>query len=398
MLSPQQVNSVNYGQNSAGGVQIQFQLKGYANPQLALPAGNTCVCPQGQTCSYLSRRDSAECFFSFTFIISAPDQSVRYFTTPFIALDQNGQLVRGAERWDEDYVVQLPSKPSAIDVFVHHLGPVIRSSDGSLVNTMTLTHVDTFVVPLDNDLPSTGRAVGQLMSKTFSGSIMQTQLSLAVSIACLGDMIGAQCDLTCSQSPVATQKMACRQNQTGFYFVCDRASLNGQVEHCEACPWGIRENSYCQDEAGRVMNPANAGIVDGSWKVAAIVLAAATLVFFILFFISAILACKGCRNSGDDDKVPGFNLHQSAQRHEGQANRPLLEQQVSVTSSPLSGPVAAPRSQPNLSAIPPKSALRQTKTPLVPPAHLGGSNSVNDTLNSSFASDLPMRPSRSEVV
>ena len=35
---------------------------------------------------------------------------------------------------------------SAIDVFVHHLGSVIRSSDGSLVNTMTLTHVDTFVV------------------------------------------------------------------------------------------------------------------------------------------------------------------------------------------------------------------------------------------------------------
>ncbi|CAJ0930819.1 unnamed protein product, partial [Mesorhabditis belari] len=401
VLSPQQLRP-NYqnGVSGGGGVQIQFQLRGYSNPSLQLPAGNTCICPPGQSCSYLSRRDSAECFFAFTFIISAPDQSVRYFATPFITLDSNGNLDRAGERWDENYVVQLPSKPSAIDVFVHHLGSVIRSSDGSLVNTMTLTHVDTFVVPLDDDLPTAGRLASVPSPRTFTGTMLQTQLSLSVSIGCLGDMIGAQCDLTCASSPVSTQKMSCRQNSTGFFFICNRAAMTGQVDECQSCPWGVREGSYCQDENGKVMNPANAGVVDGSWKVAAIILAISTLVFFVLFFVCAIFGCRGCRQGSDDEKLPGHNLpgfERAVQRHEGQALRPLLEaDHGSPVSTPGSGPVAAPRNQPNLGAIPPKSALR--KPPLVPPAHLGGSNSVNDTLNSSFAGDVPMRPSRSEIV
>ena len=42
-------------------------------------------------------------------------QSVRYFATPFITLDSNGNLDRAGERWDENYVVQLPSKPVSFE-------------------------------------------------------------------------------------------------------------------------------------------------------------------------------------------------------------------------------------------------------------------------------------------
>ncbi|PIO62088.1 hypothetical protein TELCIR_16369, partial [Teladorsagia circumcincta] len=155
------------------GVTIQFQLRGYSNPQFALPNGWTCVCPVGYNCSYL--KIPPTCYFSFTFIISAPDTSVRYLATNFVTLDASGSLPNAQRSaWDHNYVIQLPTKPSAIDIFAHNLGAVINQADGTLVSDDTLTHADTFVVPLSDALPAVGGVQSMSQQHTYQGKLLGT--------------------------------------------------------------------------------------------------------------------------------------------------------------------------------------------------------------------------------
>uniref|UniRef100_A0A0K0D2U1 DSL domain-containing protein n=1 Tax=Angiostrongylus cantonensis TaxID=6313 RepID=A0A0K0D2U1_ANGCA len=267
---------------SSNGVTIQFQLRGYSNPQSALPNGWTCVCPSGYNCNYL--KSSPTCYFGFTFIISAPDTSVRHLATDFITLDASGQLPSAQRNgWDQNYIVQLPSKPHAnisvhinfiitIDIFVHHLG-----ADGSLVSVDTLTHVDTFVVPMSQQ-------------HAYQGKLLGTTLYLSYSISCTGSLIGPNCDLTCTQSPISLNTASCRSNATGFFYVCTFQS-GGQVDNCKSCPWGIKESTYCQDEEGGVLDPYHAGVVDTGYRTATIVLSITSVIFFILFILALITLC-----------------------------------------------------------------------------------------------------------
>ncbi|KIH46299.1 hypothetical protein ANCDUO_23650 [Ancylostoma duodenale] len=218
ILTPYNITSNGHTDNS-NGVTIQFQLRGYSNPQSALPNGWTCVCPPGNTCNYLNRPPA--CYFGFTFIISAPDTSVRHLATEFITLDSNGQLPSSQQSaWDQNYIVQLPSKPSAIDIFAHHLGPVINQADGSLVAVDTLTHADTFVVPLSDTLPAVGGVQSMAQRHSYQGKLLGTTLYLSYSISCTGTLIGPNCDLTCTPSTISPSAAACRSNTTGFFYVC----------------------------------------------------------------------------------------------------------------------------------------------------------------------------------
>ncbi|VDM59504.1 unnamed protein product [Angiostrongylus costaricensis] len=274
---------------SNNGVTIQFQLRGYSNPQSALPNGWTCVCPSGYNCNYL--KSPPTCYFGFTFIISAPDTSVRHLATDFITLDTNGQLPSAQRNgWDQNYIVQLPSKPSAIDIFVHHLGAVINQADGSLVSVDTLTHVDTFVVPLSDALPAVGGVQSMSQQHAYQGKLLGTTLYLSYSISCTGSLIGPNCDLTCSQSPISLNTASCRSNATGFFYVCIFQS-GGQVDNCKSCPWGIKESTYCQDEEGGVLDPYHAGVVDNGYRTATIVLSIISMIFFILFILALVTVC-----------------------------------------------------------------------------------------------------------
>ncbi|CAD6191865.1 unnamed protein product [Caenorhabditis auriculariae] len=273
-----------------GGVTIQFQLRGYANPSSILPNGNTCVCPPGHNCAYL--KSTPRCYISFTFIISCPDESVRYLATDFVYLDQSGALPMSSQSvWNQNYVVQLPTKPSAIDVFAHHLGAVFDSKSGNPVAVGDrLVHVDTFVVPLLDSLPAVDGVQNMNQQRTYQGKLLGTSLSLAYSISCSGSLIGPSCDLSCTKSPINSNAAACRSNATGFFSVCNYIN-NGQVDNCKNCPWGIREQTYCQDEDGSVLDPHNAGVVDTSYKTATIVLS--IIVFFLLIccILSLVMAC-----------------------------------------------------------------------------------------------------------
>ncbi|VDL76762.1 unnamed protein product [Nippostrongylus brasiliensis] len=248
---------------------------------MALPNGYTCVCPSSFTCSYLNTAPS--CYFSFTFIVSAPDTSVRYLATDFITLDSSGSLPNAQSgQWAQSY--------SAIDVFAHNLGPVINQADGMLVSVDTLTHADTFVVPLSDEIPAVGGVQSMTQQHSFTGKLLGTNLLLSYSIACTGSLIGPNCDLSCTTSSINSATAACRSNDTGFYYVCTYSS-GGQVSSCNSCPWGIKENTYCQDEGGGVLDPYTAGVVSSGFRTATIILSVLLLVFLLLIILLFVALC-----------------------------------------------------------------------------------------------------------
>uniref|UniRef100_A0A1I7XRX2 EGF-like domain-containing protein n=1 Tax=Heterorhabditis bacteriophora TaxID=37862 RepID=A0A1I7XRX2_HETBA len=214
----------------------------------------------------------------------------------------------------------------------------------------------------------------------FTFIISSPDLILSYSIACSGSLIGPSCDLTCNQSHINQNVAACRSNITGFFMVCNYQS-GGQVNNCKNCPWGIKESTYCQDEDGLVLDPQQAGVVDTSYKTATIILAIISIILFLLTVI-ALTAVFLLRRAQQKDKEMTIFA-----RSEGAAAYPLLHASYRSDSGP---PTPFPRSQPpSLDAKPIKSSLRK---PMAPPTHL---NSTRDT---SLSSDVPVRPSRSEIV
>ncbi|KAJ1354871.1 hypothetical protein KIN20_011948 [Parelaphostrongylus tenuis] len=381
ILTPYNMSMNNNVEANNNGVTIQFQLRGYSNPQSALPNGWTCVCPSGHSCNYL--KSPPTCYFGFTFIISSPDTSVRHLATDFITLDANGELPSAQRNgWDQSYIVQLPSKPSAIDIFVHHLGAVINQADGSLVSVDTLTHVDTFVVPLSDALPAVGGVQSMTQQHAYQGKLLGTTLYLSYSISCTGSLIGPNCDLTCTQSPINLNTATCRSSATGFFYVCSYQS-GGQVDNCKSCPWGIKESTYCQDEQGGVLDPNHAGVVDTAYRTATIVLSVVTGILLLLFLLGLVIFFVISRRQKPKQKeVTNHDMNGGTA-----STRPLLS-----ASYRADQPTPVPRSQPpSLDARPAKSSLRKAMSP---PTQL------NDTRDTSFNSDLPLvtRPSRSEVV
>ncbi|PAV60142.1 hypothetical protein WR25_18505 [Diploscapter pachys] len=257
-----QHNMTNMGTSSfiSSGVSIQFQLRGYSNPQFALPGGNTCVCPSTGKCDIFSG-NPPRCYFGFTFIISSGDEaeeSVRYQATDFIHLDPSGQLPQNqAEKWSKQFVVQMGSKPAAIDVFAHHMGASVSQATGEVVQINGLIHVDTFIVPLKDVLPAIGGVQNMNDQRTYTGKLLGTSLTLSFSISCTGNLVGPNCDLSCNRSSINTNVAACKSEETGFFQVCNYVQANNQVSRCQNCPWGIRDGTYCQDESEPALRRPN---------------------------------------------------------------------------------------------------------------------------------------------
>ncbi|VBB30232.1 unnamed protein product, partial [Acanthocheilonema viteae] len=132
--------------NGTTGALVTIQLQQYSNPNLALPNNYTCACPSGIQCPYL-QEGSTTCFFSFTIIMSASNQSTQIIENPFTMVPKS-PINSGI--WTNDDIVKMTVKPNTIDIIIHHLGVVINQATGNLEYFNHLIPIDTFVISLDN--------------------------------------------------------------------------------------------------------------------------------------------------------------------------------------------------------------------------------------------------------
>ncbi|KAL3982648.1 hypothetical protein ACH3XW_47955 [Acanthocheilonema viteae] len=398
----QPINHIDYNYESMNNsemanVMVQIQLINYINQGFQLPKGQTCVCPSEFSCSYLGTA-VPRCYMSFTVILLSSDELVKYFSTEFIPLTSSGNIdidsmsPKQKQAWQQPHIFYLTSKPSAIDVFVHHMGTVINAHTGELTQIQTVVHVDTFILPLNSVIPSIGNGHLLMQSQNLNGVILETQLTVAYSIQCKGTLIGRNCDLICNEAVANTALAVCQSNITNFFYTCTYME-NGQVQNCLPCPWGITQESFCQNAIGGILAPSAADVVSSNFKVATIVLGILVSILLILLMLVIIFSILiGRRMKENVHSYNSGHNYRSTLRTEGNANRPLLQSINNDSRNQIRlAPIAAPRSIPQLDALPAKSSLRKA-TPL-PSAHLCGVPSLNDTLNSTLSS-VPLPPSK----
>ncbi|KAM3725771.1 Sodium/hydrogen exchanger [Dirofilaria immitis] len=379
-------------------VMVQIQLIDYIDQGFQLPNGQTCICPSEFSCSYLGT-SIPRCYMSFTVILLSPDESVKYFSTEFMPLAPSGNIdidsmsLQQKKAWQQFHIFHLTSKPSAIDIFVHHMGSVINAHTGELTQIQTVVHVDTFILPLNSVIPSIENGHLSMQSRNLNGVVLQTQLTVAYSVQCKGALIGLNCDLICNEAVANRAVAVCQSNITNFFYTCTYMK-NGQVQNCLPCPWGITQASYCQNSKGDILALSAAGMVPSSFKVATItlgILASILLIFLIVMIIYLTLIGKRVRENAPFYNTISEQNYRSTLRSEGGTNRPLLQSINNVSHNQFKRvSTAVLHSTPQLDVLPAKSSLRKT-IPLLQ-AHLCGVSSLNDTLNSTLSS-VPLQPS-----
>ncbi|KAI6224438.1 hypothetical protein M3Y99_01400700 [Aphelenchoides fujianensis] len=238
-----------------------------------LDSTRTCACDSGDCILTSPQNMGYRCFFSFMIIVSSADSSVQYKATDFLLLNQAGQIDSNyTQRFSEMYTFSLDNQPTAIDVFVHNLGPVINAFTKKLEQSTTVYHVDTFVHPLNCEL--------------------HVRLALSYSVSCRGHLIGPGCDMSCNSSTVNSNTAICVNNRTGYFSVCRWLGGRSQVTDCQNCPWGIRENAYCTDESGMgVLEAHHAGVVSEGFRTATIILGVACGLLFLLLIFTIVVCC-----------------------------------------------------------------------------------------------------------
>ncbi|KAK0397914.1 hypothetical protein QR680_002333 [Steinernema hermaphroditum] len=379
-------------------VLINMKLQGFKGHPYLMSNDRACACVPGVgPCDQLD--PAPRCKFGFMIVIASPEDSVKYNVTHFFHMDGQGNLnvSNDGSSFTAQRTFELKSKPTAIDLFVHNFGAVLDATNNGLIRQNELFHVDTFAVPLNDKLPSVGGYASNPFDNNYSlrGMLFGNELQLSFSIACKGDLIGANCDLRCN---VSSSNSAICRNRQGFYSVC--TMQNGQATNCQNCPYGYAQQLgqyLCLDINGTAQPYDGSGLVAASFETWTIILAIVAALLLLALIFTIIWACVAARRRPVQPD-PGYTNYRSGMRsHEGQAERPLLQTPNDGNGVPTGRPPVAPMrmNPPSLTAQPQKSALR--KGNYAPTAHYGG-DSVNETLNSSFASSVPIPPSRSADV
>uniref|UniRef100_A0A0R3S4J3 DUF1619 domain-containing protein n=1 Tax=Elaeophora elaphi TaxID=1147741 RepID=A0A0R3S4J3_9BILA len=217
---------------------MTIQLQQYSNPNLALPNGYTCACPSGMQCPYL-QEGATTCFFSFTIIISASNQSTQIIESPFVMVPKS-PINSGI--WTNDNILNMTVKPSTIDIIVHHLGVVINQATGSLEYFNHLIPIDEFVISLDNYQATTYGATPNIIQQTIIGQILGTTLQLAYYVQCIDNKYGSNCDLKCIRVSSNSLNAACTSIITGMQHSCKYASDLVKILDCTPCLYGLTTN------------------------------------------------------------------------------------------------------------------------------------------------------------
>uniref|UniRef100_A0A914CWT1 SEA domain-containing protein n=1 Tax=Acrobeloides nanus TaxID=290746 RepID=A0A914CWT1_9BILA len=378
------------------GISIQVQLLSYTDSGNRLPNGRTCVCPNEKCTNASPQRSGYGCYFSFMIIISSADSSVKYDSTSFLKLRNDGNIdSQDMQEFQKTFSFIVDNQPTAIDIFVHHLGAVIDAQTGDLVQSNTVEHVDTFVQPLTENALASGNPNNQ--QNQLSGAMLGTQLRLSYSVACRGNLTGPGCDMACNRSSANSDTAICQNQKTKYFSICRWSSNKQQVSNCQNCPWGIKENAYCMDESGGVLEAQHAGVVSAGFRTSTIILAIVSGVLLVLLLLVIILGVVRARkNNAYAESAPGYNSNRTdyGRRTGAPEATPLY-----AGNGGADRPIPSPRHNPPALTQKPiiKSAMKNPGFQLPPPAHLGGGA---DSLNSSYTdrSSVPVPPSRSADV
>ncbi|CAD5219290.1 unnamed protein product [Bursaphelenchus okinawaensis] len=356
-------------------IHVQVELLEYSNPRHALDESRTCLCSSGECLMVSPQGMGFRCLFTFMVIITSADDTVHYRSTEFLPLNSNGHIdANYTSSFSRKFNFFLSHEPKAINVFVYNLGPVINTFNRKLEKVNTLYQVDTFTVPVEV-------TDNEVKRKSVVGNLLGTQLSFGYSSSCRNQLYGRGCDLQCNRSTANSGSAICQNQQTGYFSVC-RWTNNKQVYDCKNCPWGIKENSYCMDEQGGVLESEHAGVVSEDFRTATIILGVICGLLFVLLIIFIGLNCRNKVRSGqrynrnDPDEIRPLHGADST------ALTPVLPQKNQLVQSK---PFTKWTGQ-----KPPRQGYP------IPP-HL--STGHNSSLNSSFSSVAPpVAPSRSADV
>jgi len=371
---------------------VRVQLRSYSDPGFKVSQTQLCQCPTGtagDACINSSpQKQGYHCFFSFMVVVASTSPDVLYSATPFVLVDYpNGQVnPTGSSDFQQMFEFNTAYRPTGISILVSHSGAVINMNTGSLDKSDGITNVDRFSIPFDNNTQ-----YNQAITTTATGETLGTSLQLSYTVGCKSPLVGPGCSLQCNSSSVNSQIAICQDVDTGYYAVCRWQNGNSNVQNCQNCPWGIKDNSYCVDANGNMLESPDHGVVSSGYKTATIVLGiVAGILFLLLALILIISICVRRRNNPNySSRAPGVNRNTEFRGgHSGNAETTPLH-------SANNRPVPSPRNGvPQFTQKQPKPIIR----PYYPPAaHIGGD--PNETLNSSFAtSQSPMNVSRSADV
>uniref|UniRef100_A0A0N5A3E0 SEA domain-containing protein n=1 Tax=Parastrongyloides trichosuri TaxID=131310 RepID=A0A0N5A3E0_PARTI len=267
------------------GAEVYVKLNSFNNPSLIMPNSTTCTCPSGKSCPYLES-NKIPCNFGFTIVMSNVEGEVKYLSSEFFPstgyLDLSSQGI--------ETKVNMGSKPTSIDIFVHQFGVVINSETGALERYQYLYHVDTFVLSTRNISAAPANGSPNKQVPTLTGQLVGTTLTLEYYSQCLNNRVGPNCDIVCETTPSSiTNQILCYSNTTGYAYTCAPGStFASQTPNCTICPNGII-NGTCSGTV--VISDAQLGLVPVGYKIATIVLGCLLGLSLIFILILIILFC-----------------------------------------------------------------------------------------------------------
>ncbi|MCP9265449.1 hypothetical protein DINM_020753 [Dirofilaria immitis] len=269
--------------NDTIGALVTIQLQEYNNPNLALPNGYTCICPSDMQCPYL-QDGSITCFFSFTIILSASNQTVQIIESPFVMVPKSS-INSGI--WTNDNIINMTVKPNTIDIIVHHLGVVINQETGNLEYFNHLTPIDTFAILLDNYQSTPYGTAPNIIQRTIIGQILGTTLQLTYYIQCINNKYGPNCDLKCTPSLYDNTHSVCISIITGMYYSCKYAQDSVKVLDCTLCPYGLVANqTECIiSNISSIISENNTSSVFRIWTIVLGCLLGIAIIFIILLVV-----------------------------------------------------------------------------------------------------------------
>ncbi|CEF71276.1 Hypothetical protein SRAE_X000060300 [Strongyloides ratti] len=280
------------------GAEVYVKLNSYNNPSLTMPNATTCSCPTGKLCPYLEP-NRIPCNFGFTIVMSNIEGEVKYLSSEFFPstgyLDLTSQGI--------ETKVNMGSKPTSIDIFVHQFGVVINSETGALERFQYLYHVDTFVLSTRNISASPVGGSPNRQIPTLTGQLVGSTLTLEYYTQCLDNRVGPNCDIVCENTPNPnTNQILCYSNITGYAYTCAPGSTFASLTpNCTICPNGI-VNGTCSGTV--VISDAELGLVPSGFRIATIVLGCllGLSLIFILFLIILFCIMKNRYAKESDNK------------------------------------------------------------------------------------------------